>query len=463
MTDFSSFAARGKSIEKACAAREKRFGLIRLILSIIVTVNSLAFVVIEYGIFKGKTDFSKGSPASACYAGLQSADFDVTQTEKFDQWLDDSSVLELAQTGIYRGTSDIREYVDFPLSLFFQFSKRSTPYITTPISLTENECVINMVTSKRLQIDSAFSSTPKCLDTAVAITLYFTVEPKFHVKRINLFYPNEFLALLFSSLDSDAVRDYVCDTMESNCEDTTFQLNNLTSTSCRDKYDSLPTTNALGYLDDRTKGCRILHSAFAVNNKEHCSHLSFIPQEDSKGYIKCQESKNTKPEDLFSEYELDTIHEIAVQKGYPADTLYKSCEYDPSGSFVGEEEKKKFDLGVTDTIPLASFDTQEFLCLITFVMWATMVRTGIGSEFFFSRMFLRGNWNQDKENLWRLVQFLFPLLGATTVGLANTHNYLAFPFLVITMWKFGFPETILYLHTAIYEKNRNPLERTIDF
>ena len=103
--------------------------------------------------------------------------------------------------------------------------------------------------------------------------------------------------------------------MKSNCQET-FKLNNLTWTDCLAKYDALPPTNAQGYLDDNTKGCRILHSVFAAKNKNHCPHLSFIPQEDHHGIIKCQTSKGTKPSDLFSAFELEKIEEISHEWGF---------------------------------------------------------------------------------------------------------------------------------------------------
>ena len=65
-------------------------------------------------------------------------------------------------------------------------------------------------------------------------------------------------------------------------------------------------------------------------------------------------------------------------------------------------------------------------------------------------MFLHGDWNQDKENKWKVAQFAFPILGATTVGLANTGNFLALPFLVVTMWKLGFPGGFLYMLLQVY-------------
>ena len=119
-------------------------------------------------------------------------------------------------------------------------------------------------------------------------------------------------------------------------------------------------------------------------------------------------------------------------------------------------------LGIPTNVPLYTWTDREFISYVTMVLWATMVLSGLGTEVLVWLMFVRGEWDEDRENQWRLAQFFFPLLTATTVGLANTHNYLALPLLVLTMWKFGFPETVLKLHTALYDKYSSSLVRMVN-
>jgi len=119
-------------------------------------------------------------------------------------------------------------------------------------------------------------------------------------------------------------------------------------------------------------------------------------------------------------------------------------------------------LGIPTNVPLYTWTDRKFISYVTMVLWVTMVLSGIGTEVLVWLMFVRGEWDEDRENLWRLAQFFFPLLTATTVGLANTHNYLALPLLVVTMWKFGFPETVLKLHTALYDKDSTSLVRVVN-
>ena len=103
--------------------------------------------------------------------------------------------------------------------------------------------------------------------------------------------------------------------MERNCQNVD-NFNFTTFEECRMRYNLLPPTNKQGYLDDNSKGCRILHSAFAAVNSDHCAHLSFDPMKDPKGIIKCQESENNKDEDFFSAYELEKIAQTAHEMGF---------------------------------------------------------------------------------------------------------------------------------------------------
>jgi len=436
------------------------WSLFFLIFFILLLVHSLAYIIIEYGIFKGVTDYPIKYPATACYSALQSSELSLLDTHKFDQWFDDSSILELAETGVFTGAAEIREYVDFIKAPFFDYTELSIPYKYTPVSLTKDECIINVSSGQKTQINSNYGH-PQCLERITSFTLYFTVEPEFYVSRVNLFYSQAYLIELFAqSLNTDGIRDFVCNAMETNCQ-STFRLNNATSQSCKETYDTLPAMNSEGRIDDNSRGCRILHSAFVEKNKDHCPHLSFVPEKDIKGKVKCQESKTTKPSDLFTDFELESINNFAIQKGFSTDTLFRQCEYSPL-DFIGVEPESKYKLGVTNKIPLSHLSDHEFLFYITFTLWVTMLLTGLGSEVFVWTIFLDGKWDQGKEDKWKIVQFLFPLLGATSVGLANTHNYFAVPMLVVTVWKFGFPETILYLHAAVYDKDRSSLKRITD-
>ncbi len=213
-----------------------------------------------------------------------------------------------------------------------------------------------------------------CLEVVRGIAIHYTLNP-FHVNRVYVDYPSGFIEESFAHLDSNDIRDYVCDVMESHCTDT-FKHNNFTSgDDCKIAYDNLPKNlTDGGYLDGKTKGCRILHSAFAAENSDHCPHLSFAPMEDKKGRTLCQESKRRRPSDVFSQYELDTMAEIAYKMGFP-ESLYRSCEYDPNRTADSPFDERPTLLRATDSVPLSHFNDGQFQASAGMLGFGTVVRT----------------------------------------------------------------------------------------
>lgn len=94
----------------------------------------------------------------------------------------------------------------------------------------------------------------------------------------------------------------------------------------------------------------------------------------------------------------------------------------------------------TKTIPfMDSLSDRDIQTLNVIVITITTTLVGFGLEGFVSVMYMTGEWSDMHENLWKLVNFVFPLLGITFFGLAMNGNYLALPLMVVTIWKFGFP------------------------
>jgi len=122
--------------------------------------------------------------------------------------------------------------------------------------------------------------------------------------------------------------------------------------------------------------------------------------------------------------------------------------------------------GISDSSPFAKMSDEQFTVYVTFVIWFTVVLTGIGLEILVWVRYLQawtsdGNIraNAEREFWWRCSQFVFPIVTMTALGLASTHNFLALPLTVVGLWKFGFPETINHLYLAIYDTNTSRLER----
>ena len=106
---------------------------------------------------------------------------------------------------------------------------------------------------------------------------------------------------------------------------------------------------------------------------------------------------------------------------------------------------------VTDTIPTSNLDHEQFQVYLGFILWITCLLAGIGSELLVYILYLKQDgWTEGNDRMWIMAQFFFPLLAATTLGLAIFQNYMALPCLIAGLWKFGFPETILYQHSALF-------------
>lgn len=117
---------------------------------------------------------------------------------------------------------------------------------------------------------------------------------------------------------------------------------------------------------------------------------------------------------------------------------------------------------VTDTAPTSNLNEAQFQVYVGFILWITLESAGVGLEYVVWHYLLQ-IWDKKREAMWIFAQFVFSLLVAATIGLALARDFLAMPFLVMGMWKFGFPETIMYLYLGLFDRQNSPLCRTSDF
>lgn len=100
----------------------------------------------------------------------------------------------------------------------------------------------------------------------------------------------------------------------------------------------------------------------------------------------------------------------------------------------------------TNTSPLANLDDSQIQVFVAFIVWLTVVFAGIGLELLVWVSFLRKSWSEEQEAKWKFAQFLFPLLITAAFGLSASRDYMSIILMVPGMWKFGFPETLTYMH-----------------
>ncbi|KAL7573460.1 hypothetical protein ACA910_013774 [Epithemia clementina (nom. ined.)] len=110
---------------------------------------------------------------------------------------------------------------------------------------------------------------------------------------------------------------------------------------------------------------------------------------------------------------------------------------------------------------LTKISDDGFRLYYSIFLWVTGIIAGMGSEIFVCVLYLQ-SWCPERELWWRYVQLLFPLLVTTSVGLASQRNFFALIFAVVGLWKFGFPETIMYIYVGFFDTKAPKLRRIGD-
>ena len=162
--------------------------------------------------------------------------------------------------------------------------------------------------------------------------------------------------------------------------------------------------------------------------------------------------------DRFDEAQtLGIINTEVVELSSPSRDYVERRLYD----WCGERcHRTAWNLNI-DSFPISNLGNQGFRLYYSMFLWVTGVLAGLGSELFVCLLYLR-TWSPERELWWRYVQLLFPLVVTTAVGLASQRNFLALTFVVFGLWKFGFPETIMYLYVGLFDVKASRLLRTAD-
>jgi hypothetical protein len=265
-----------------------------------------------------------------CYLGIPVSGFETLKTDRYNEWFAPDATMTLAQTGTFNGPEQMKEYVDFTKAIYFDLYERLDKETSMRVA-SRDQCLLLLAVENKVQVKSEYSKTEnaECGITTVGVKLNYTVGMfgfGFNIKSLDLFYPTKFLQTLFSDLiGGPKATDYICDTvLRDNCAEV-YEKNGLDADSCKTMYNELPVTDDFGCLNDKTKGCRILHSAFAQFNDNHCPHMSFIPMEDYDGELWCQEPCDIKVEDLFDDEEMAFLEKFSDDKGSGED-MYTTCE-----------------------------------------------------------------------------------------------------------------------------------------
>ena len=250
-----------------------------------------------------------------CFLAFQRFGFNITDFATFPIAFRNDSVMELAQTGVYQGPSNIEEYAKFvsiKVSPYFSCCSGFIAREDKFLGYENGQCkFLSTVAYNYTMNPNTTAAIPTAFQVVAGFKLYFDFKERY-IKRINVYYTDDLLRVVSDViLNSPNTRKFVCDVMNGPCAN----ILNVTS-NCEEQLLTLPSAEGEQYfIDGKSQGCRALHADFAAENPDHCAHLSFTPLQDPNGSIKCQTSKGTLPSSLFTESELQTFKDFAESEG----------------------------------------------------------------------------------------------------------------------------------------------------
>ena len=307
-----------------------------------INIQHVLATAIILAVLPSSLVFSQTTQADLCMFAFSQTGFVLTDVSKFPEFFKDDSTMTLAQAGNYKGAESIAEYVRFALSSSPYFAtgpdNEAFNFLYTNFDAPNNICEFLSVSKDRYSTDPAATRYATEFSNTIMFKIFFDIQ-NVYVTRVNVFYPTGFLSLFFDVLlNSDKTRDFVCSTMSDPCN-----LPPSTKRRCMENLKSLPTT-INSYVDSNSQGCRALHAVFAAANPQHhCAHLSFTPMLDPDNSIKCQESSNILPSDLFDAADFAIFNAFMIEQGIDPDV-----GHDENYESITEGKKKKSKLEKAD-------------------------------------------------------------------------------------------------------------------
>jgi hypothetical protein len=276
---------------------------------------------------------------------------ELSAFERYDEYFREDSFTILAQAGRYTGPANIEEYG--------RFADETSPYIDirsrVAAAAPQFKGMSDDGTCEFLQIfteqhhTSATNSRASTYNMAIMVRVFYELSDN-KISSVRSFFPQPYLDFFFGVvLNTSRTRNFICATMEDKCPETHALNFDLVSTAeasnrCMLLLETLPVTAGnISYFDGNSQGCRALHAAFASRNSAHCAHISFVPESDENGNIKCQDSSDILISELFDPQDL-LSYESFVQSpesmiesldGY---LLISIEEVEGPSTSVGEEE-----------------------------------------------------------------------------------------------------------------------------
>ncbi|KAJ8613010.1 hypothetical protein CTAYLR_004055 [Chrysophaeum taylorii] len=256
-----------------------------------------------------------------CISGFRGSDFRFENFDSYPTYFREDSTLTLAQAGTYQGPEDIEEYMRYAshFSPFFSFAALVKESITfKSFDVDAGICQFVTVQTSDYITNPNVALATRVNATSLAKIYYDSYDDYF--PRVDVYYSRGLVNFLFEeTLNTQQTREFICGVMADNCTFTTRSM-----AECVADLDALPTFSSnYSHVDGNSEACRDLHGVFARDDPEnHCPHISFEPMVDPKGRIKCQNSSNMLPSDLFDDFDIDFYENFCEDNGVDPDQGY---------------------------------------------------------------------------------------------------------------------------------------------
>jgi hypothetical protein len=251
-----------------------------------------------------------------CVKDFAALEFRLDDYQSYQTYFRQDSLMASAQTDEYVGPEDIEEYVRFAddsSPYRAQYKVLNQLFALKKFDASTGTCQFNVLSTVHCDMDPELALDVS-YQVATMLNLYFELNGNF-ISRINVYYAEPFLQFSFGeTLNTEQTRNFVCEVIETNCPETYALNGKMSREVCVERLNALPVVTNDSYVDGNSQGCRFLHAAFAASNEKHCAHLSFLPQEDPKGRIKCQTSHNISVTDLFDADDMALFNSYIVSK-----------------------------------------------------------------------------------------------------------------------------------------------------
>ena len=287
-----------------------------------------------------------------CFYAMAGSGLDIGDETTYEPAFNDDTEFNFGPTGTYYGPEGIAEYLSSVEGGEFitTYEQVGTPLILDMSGTTAGQCVVTTAERRRTIANSAYTenNVEVCADLLAGYTIFYTLtgndEAPVSVSTINAYYPDGYVRSNHDIWgESRATAEYVCDVIVNKCPSKksskkgkasknmgmgmskSMKMSKSTKASkrklskkskisdmdrCLRRYNRLPSYDEIdgaAYFDGDSKGCRNLHAIFAATNPFHCPHVSFAPDKDDKGVIKCHESQGISVADIFPQEILDAF------------------------------------------------------------------------------------------------------------------------------------------------------------